>query len=84
MSSASTDTSNQASTIPTVLTWPTGGYPSTYRRRTAGRFGADPCWRCSQRPGAGQPVWMNTYGDLYCDLCARQLAGRATQPPTAR
>jgi hypothetical protein len=59
---------------PTVLTWSVGGLPSTYRPVVAGRFGCDPCWRCGRRPRAGERVWSNNYGDLYCDGCARRLA----------
>lgn len=64
----------QATTTTPVLTWSTGGYPHDYRSRTAGPFGCHPCWHCDQRPAEGATVWTNSYGDLYCDPCARKLA----------
>lgn len=63
------------STLQQTLTWATGGpYPHEYKRRVAGNFGCDPCWHCRQSPAGGEPVWMNCYGDLYCDPCAQKLA----------
>jgi hypothetical protein len=56
------------------LVWCVGGYPHTYRPSVAGQWGCDRCWGCDQRPAAGARVWMNSYGDLYCDPCAQRLA----------
>jgi hypothetical protein len=56
------------------LTFWVGGYPHTFHPSTAGGWGCDPCWGCDQRPPAGVRVWMNSYGDLYCDPCAQRRA----------
>jgi hypothetical protein len=61
-----------------ALTWKTGGYSHTYRPTVAGRWGCDPCWGCDQRPAAGARVWLNSYGDLWCDPCATRRAGHNT------
>ncbi|MGW3351722.1 hypothetical protein ACWDA3_51220 [Nonomuraea rubra] len=60
------------------LSWKVGGYFSIYGPpRTAGPFGCDPCWSCRTRPPDGARIWCNSYGDLYCDPCARRNAGVA-------
>jgi hypothetical protein len=60
------------------LSWKVGGYFSIYGPpRTAGPFGCDPCWSCRTRPPDGARIWSNSYGDLYCDPCARRNAGGA-------
>jgi hypothetical protein len=58
----------------TPLVFSIGGYPHVYKPRTAGDFGCDPCWSCETGPAAGARIWMNCYGDLYCDACARRNA----------
>lgn len=70
----------------TLLTWATGGpYPHDYHPRTAGAA-CDRCWSCGQCPAAGARVWMNCYGDLYCDPCARRqdAAWRGQRHPFER
>ncbi|WP_157249709.1 hypothetical protein [Nonomuraea typhae] len=63
------------------LAWNTGGYPHLYGPpRTAGRYGCDPCLSCGNPPPQGATIWVNSYGDLHCDPCARRNAGQA---PTA-
>jgi hypothetical protein len=62
----------------TELTWKTGGYPHTYHVSRAGGYGCNPCWHCQRRPGRGEYVWTNTYGDLYCNRCAQRLAANHT------
>jgi hypothetical protein len=51
-----------------------GRYPDTFTASTAGPWGCDPCWSCSKRPSQGATVWMNCYGDLYCDPCLQNKA----------
>jgi hypothetical protein len=49
-----------------------GGYRYRFTASRAGEFGCDHCWGCEQRPAAGEIVWQNCYGDLYCDPCAQR------------
>jgi hypothetical protein len=54
-----------------TITISIGGYPHTFKPYTAGKWGCDPCWGCGQYPTVGARVWMDSYGDLYCDPCAQ-------------
>jgi hypothetical protein len=54
-----------------------GGYLHTFLPRRAGAWGCDPCWNCRQRPAHGERIWMDNYGDLYCDACAHSLESAA-------
>ncbi|MGV9386080.1 hypothetical protein ACWDRB_60465 [Nonomuraea sp. NPDC003707] len=62
------------------LSWQTGGFTFLYGPPSAGPAGCDPCWRCNTPPPHGARIWRNTYGDLYCDPCARHNAGEAPTP----
>lgn len=55
-----------------TLTFVYGCYPLEFKARTAGDYGCDPCLDCGQNPAAGTRIWMSSYGDLFCDPCARR------------
>lgn len=50
-----------------------GGYPLEFHARTAGPHGCD-VGLCGHTPQHGDKLWMNSYGDIYCDPCAQRWA----------
>lgn len=64
---------------PETLAWATSVVTFTYRPRTAGPHGCDPCLGCRKHPPHGARIWVNCYGDIYCDPCARKRAAEHQQ-----
>ncbi len=67
-----------------TLTINLGGYGHTFTLRHAGPWGCDPCWDCQTRSRDGEVIWMDRYGDLFCDECARDRAFTAEREPAPR